>query len=101
MSCPIPLDINLQKFWRSHDVVTDEMVKWLKEKAKCMSYESIMDVSNRKHMVMFDGEKIPEDRVAWLKVDTRSGALNVYEKQVFYTDINGRNLKYRLLSYHT
>ena len=96
MNCPIPVNLNLQKFWRSHDVVTDDMVKWLKEQAECLPYESVMDVSNRRHMLIFGGEKISDNRVAWLKVDTRSGALNVYERQVFYTDINGRNLKYRL-----
>lgn len=95
MNCPIPVDLNLQKFWRDHDVVTDDMAKWLKEQAECLPYESVMDVSNRRHMLIFCGEKIPDNRVAWLKIDTRDGALNIYENQVFYTDFNGRNVQFR------
>ena len=29
---------------------------------------------------------VPEGKVAWLKVDRRPGALNVYEKNIVFTD---------------
>ena len=29
--CPIPVDLNIQRHWRDHSMVTDEMVAWLKK----------------------------------------------------------------------
>jgi len=91
MSCPIPIDLHIQRFWRDHDVVTDEMVQWLKEQANCEPFERLLDLDERRHIIIFD-KKIPPNKLAWLKIDTRNGATNIYCNQTFYTDYNGRNL---------
>ena len=89
--CPIPVDLNVQQFWRDHNVVTDEMAAWLKKQAGCQPYEGLMDVPASRHVALFK-EDIPDNMVAWMKVDRREGALNVFKNQVFYTGINGRGL---------
>tara|TARA_X000000950_G_scaffold263584_1_gene335933 strand:+ start:344 stop:514 length:171 start_codon:yes stop_codon:yes gene_type:complete len=43
MSCPIPIDLNIQKHWRNHELVTDEMVAWFKKQINCQPYQGIMD----------------------------------------------------------
>jgi hypothetical protein len=90
MSCPIPIDLNIQKHWRNHELVTDEMVAWFKKQINCQPYQGIMDVGSQRHKLVLSRD-IPEGKVAWMLVDNREGFLNIYEKQIFYTDCNGRN----------
>ena len=90
MSCPIPIDLNIQKHWKNHELVTDEMVAWFKKQINCQPYQGIMDVSSQRHKLVLSCD-IPEGKVAWMLVDNREGVLNIYEKQIFYTDYNGRN----------
>ena len=90
MSCPIPVDLNIQEHWRNHELVTDEMVAWFKKEVGCQPFQGIMDVNNQRHRAMFSKD-IPEGKVAWMLIDRRNGAFNVDEKQIFYTDSNGRN----------
>lgn len=92
-NCPIPVDLDVQRYWRDHKTVTDEMVAWLKKEAGCGPNDGIMDMGNRKHNAIF-GTKRPKGRRAWLLIHQEPGVLNVYKQQTFYTDKNGRNLEY-------
>ena len=90
MSCPIPIDLNIQEHWRNHELVTDEMVAWFKKEVGCQSYQGIMDVNNERHKLLLSRD-IPDGKVAWMLVDNRENVLNVYSRQIFYTNYNGRN----------
>jgi hypothetical protein len=85
-----PANLKIQKYWRYHDVVTDKMANWLKRNCGCKEYHGIKDVGKRQHIKLFDKE-IPKGYVCWMKIDMRSGALNVYQNNVIYTDKYGRN----------
>lgn len=91
MSCPIPVDINVQKYWKNHNIITDEMVLWIKTQAGCTQYEGIREVDEETHL-QITGKSITNGRLAWLKIDRREGVLNIYEEQLFYSDLNGRNI---------
>ena len=95
MQNPIPIDLNLQKHWRNHRLVTDAMVAWLKQACACEPYEKLRDISAKEFERLFE-RPIPKGKVCWEKVDMREGAFqplapeNVMLALVF-TDINGRN----------
>lgn len=91
MSCPIPADIHVQKYWKDHNIITDEMVSWIKTQAGCTQHEGIREVDEELHF-QITGESISSGRLAWMKIDRREGVLNVYEEQLFYSDLNGRNI---------
>lgn len=87
---PIPLDMNIQQQWRNHNIVTDEMVAYFKESIGCQSYHGVMDILPERFVFQFK-KQIPEGKVCWLKIDRRNGALNVYQDNLVFTDVNGRN----------
>jgi hypothetical protein len=86
----VPIDMNLQKHWRDHNIVTDDMVRWFKKNCGCKPYHGIKDLDNTSHYGIFS-KNIPDGKVAWMKVDRRNGAMNIYVDNVVYTDYNGRN----------
>lgn len=86
----VPIDMNLQLRWRDHRTVTDNMVRWFKKNCGCESYHGIKDFDNTSHRGIFSKD-IPEGKVAWMKVDRRNGAMNIFVNNVVYTDVNGRN----------
>ena len=87
---PIPETLNLQKYWRNHSVVTDAMVAYFKQSLGCEEYHSIMDVSKRRFKSIV-GVSLPKGKRAWMKVDKRNGAMNVFRENIMITDKNGRN----------
>lgn len=87
---PIPETLNLQKYWRNHSVVTDAMVAYFKQSLGCEEYHGIMDVSKRRFKSIV-GVSLPKGKRAWMKVDKRNGAMNVFSENIMITDKNGRN----------
>lgn len=87
---PIPETMNLQKYWRNHSVVTDAMVAYFKKSLGCEEYHAVMDVSKHRFRSMF-GVSLPKGKRAWMKVDQRNGAMNVFRENIMITDKNGRN----------
>ena len=85
-----PADLKIQKYWRDHNKVTDEMANWLKVNCGCKEYHGIKDVSKTRHRMMFDKVR-PNGYVCWMKVDLRPGAMNVFKDNIIYTDKYGRN----------
>lgn len=85
-----PANLKIQKYWRDHAIVTDGMANWLKRSCGCHEYHGIKDVGKRQHIALFN-KKIPKGYVCWMKIDMRSGALNVYQDNIIYTDKYGRN----------
>ena len=63
--CPIPVDLNIQRHWQDHSMVTDEMVAWLKKRS-CGPNDGIMDMGNRKHEAIFGTKN--QGRRAWLLI---------------------------------
>ena len=49
----VPIDMNLQKHWRDHNIVTDDMVRWFKKNCGCMPYHGIKDLDNTSHYGIF------------------------------------------------
>ena len=95
MDCPIPIDLNVQKHWRNHRLVTDDMVAWLKKACGCEPYEKLRDISAKEFERLFE-QAIPEGKVCWEKVDMREGAFQplapeLVRKVLIFTDENGRN----------
>ena len=87
----IPIDMDLKKQWRNHDIVTDSMVKWFKKNCGCEPYHGIKDVDEESHLYMFN-KSIPINKIAWMKIDiSGSGRLNIFKNNLVYTDLNGRN----------
>jgi hypothetical protein len=85
--------IDLQKYWKDHSVVTDQMVMDLKEELKIKPYEGLMIVTNENHKKAFN-EPIPEGFVGWLIVDKRLPKMNGYflnDSNVCYTTPYGEN----------
>lgn len=81
-------NINLQKFWKNHSVVTNEMVVELKKTCGLQPYEGLMIVNNSNHIETFH-TNIPENMVAWLIVDRRLPIMTGYylnNDNVLYTD---------------
>ena len=85
-----PAKLKIQKHWRNHNKVTDEMANWLKVNCGCKEYHGIKDLDKTSHHGIF-GKKIPKGKVAWMKVDLRPGKMNVFKDNVIYTDKYGRN----------
>lgn len=85
-----PAKLKIQKYWRNHNIVTDEMANWLKINCGCQPHHGIKDISKRHHLMMFD-KKIPKGFVCWMKVDLRQGVMNIFKDNIIYTDKYGRN----------
>ena len=87
------IEIDLQKHWTDHKIVTDEMVKILKNNCGCKPYEGIMIISKTQHESAL-GE-MPNGAVAWLKVDLRLPRMHAYfinKDNVVYTTPSGVKL---------
>ena len=85
--------IDLQKYWKDHSIVTDEMVIDLKEELKIKPYEGLIIVKNKNHVQTFN-EPIPDGFVAWLIVDKRLPRMDWYllnDSNVCYTTPYGEN----------
>ena len=96
MDCPIPKTMNLQKHWRNHEKVTDQMVAWFKNHVGCKSHEGIMDVSNKKFNYLYK-QDIPDGYVCWQKVNMRYNAMHPLHpeniaKMLVITSLNGRDV---------
>lgn len=87
---PIPPDMNIHALWTRHDIVTDEMVAWFKKSIGCQSYHGVMEVNRERFSRSFK-KNVPKGKVAWLKKDRRSGAFNVFQDNMVFTDPNGSN----------
>ena len=57
----VPIDMNLQKHWRDHNIVTDDMVRWFKKNCGCMPYHGIKDLDNTSHYGIFS-KNIPDGK---------------------------------------
>ncbi len=95
MSCPIPIDMDVQKHWKNHNMITDAMASWLKEACGCEAHEGLMDVSDEYYFNVFK-TRIPKGRSCWQKVDRRYGAFQPLAPEkiaatLVFTDVNGRN----------
>ena len=95
MSCPIPIDMDVRKHWKDHNLVTDSMANWLREACGCEAHEGLMDVSDEYYFNVFKTH-IPEGKSCWQKVDRRYGAFqplarNKIAALLVFTDVNGRN----------
>ena len=85
--------VELQKHWKNHSLVTDQMVMDLKEELKVKPYEGLMIVHNDDHVKVFN-EPIPEGFVAWFIVDKRIPRMTGYylnDDNVCYTTPYGEN----------
>lgn len=98
--------VDLQRDWRDHRKVTDDMVAWLKEHLQLAPWEGIMDVSEEKFQSMFN-ETIPnaengDPMVCWARVNlyTRGGlcingfniiAPEIQSYSMILTDRDGQN----------
>jgi hypothetical protein len=96
--CPIPLDMDIQKHWKDHDMVTDAMVGWLHKSFDCKDYQDLRDICASRHLHLFK-KPIPEGKCCWEKVDMRPGAFQLLgaelvARNTMYTDKNGRNAYY-------
>ena len=96
MDCPIPESMNVQKNWRNHKILTDQMASWFINHVGCKSYENIMDVSNKTFYYLY-GKDIPYGYVCWQKVDTRYTAIQPRHpdniaKMLVITSLNGREV---------
>jgi hypothetical protein len=85
-----PTNLKIQKYWRDHNKVTDEMANWLKVNCGCKEFHGIKDVSKKTHYMMFN-KKIPKGYVCWMKVDLRLGTMNIFKDNIIYTNKYGRN----------
>lgn len=86
----IPIDMELQKHWRNHRIVTDAMVDAFKTSLGFKPYHNIMDITKDRYKSI-TGKDLPSGTVAWLRIDRRPGVLNVYRENIILTDLNGRN----------
>ncbi len=86
----IPLDMDLQRHWRNHRIVTDAMVDAFKTSLAFKPYHNIMDITKERFTSITEKD-LPSGRVAWLRIDGRPGVLNVYRENIILTDLNGRN----------
>ena len=86
----IPLDMDLQKHGRNHRIVTDAMVDAFKTSLGFQPYHNIMDIT-KERFTSITGKDLPSGTVAWLRIDSRPGVLNIYYKNIIVTDLNGRN----------
>jgi hypothetical protein len=105
MSCPIPIDMDVQKHWKNHNMITDAMASWLKEACGCEAHEGLMDVSDEYYFNVFKTQ-IPEGKSCWQKVDRRYGSLqplapNNIAATLVFTDVNGRNATPVVLNIHS
>ena len=90
--------VNLQKYWRDHTVVTDDMVAWLKKSLQLATWEGIMDVNANRFERLFN-ETIPNGRVCWERQALPgqcAGSFNVVQPQhvlhgIILTDKDGQN----------
>mgnify|MGYP001179960473 CR=1 FL=1 len=103
--CPCS-GVDLQRDWRDHRKVTDDMVAWLKHHLQLAAWEGIMDVSERKFQSLFN-ETIPnaengDPMVCWARVNlyTRGGlcingfniiAPDIQSYSMILTDKDGQN----------
>ena len=84
--------IDLQKYWKDHSIVTDEMVVKLKSELGLKNYEGLIIVKNKNHVQTFN-EPIPDGFVAWLIVDKRLPRMDWYllnSNNVCYTTPYGK-----------
>lgn len=73
-------DLDIQRHWKNHQVVTDDMVAELKSNL-CLSYDwGLQILSPLQHQRVF-GYPIPNGKVAWLKIDLRLPRMDGFLKE--------------------
>lgn len=85
----IPIDMELQKHWRNHHIVTDAMVDAFKKSLGFQPYHKIQDLTKERYKSITEKD-LPPGRVAWLRIDDRPRVFG-YRTHVIVTDLNGRN----------
>lgn len=84
-------DLDVQRHWEDHAVVTDAMVACIKQHLGLKHHWGIQIVTEEQHEKAGMG-KIPPGKVAWLKVDRRLPRMDGYflnASNVLYTFPNG------------